>query len=162
MPILNNERHERFCQAIAAGISQTQAYIAAGFRSQSGKGAAQSASRLRRKPRIAERIAELRRIQDMSRVAAIVQAAVQQGCTLQNHLSMMARLRDEAREIGQLGAAINAEKNRGVALGYYATRNEHGNPGDFANLSDEALRKKFAEKIAQLEAEKATAKGSSG
>jgi hypothetical protein len=69
MPILNNERHERFCQAIAAGMSQTQAYIDAGFRCESGKGVAQSASRLRRKPHIGQRIAELRRIQDMSRVA---------------------------------------------------------------------------------------------
>jgi len=69
MPILSNERHERFCQAIAAGMSQTQAYIDAGFRCKSGKGAAQSASRLRRKPHILQRITELRRIQDTSRVA---------------------------------------------------------------------------------------------
>jgi hypothetical protein len=34
MPILNNERHERFCQAIAAGMSQTQAYI---YRPESGQ-----------------------------------------------------------------------------------------------------------------------------
>ncbi len=32
MPVLTNERHERFCQGIAAGRSQTQAYIEAGFR----------------------------------------------------------------------------------------------------------------------------------
>src|SRR5262245_43423116 len=69
MPILKNERHERFCQAIAAGMSQTDAYICAGFRAKPGKGAAQSASRLRKQPHIAERLAELGRIKDMSRVA---------------------------------------------------------------------------------------------
>ena len=68
MPILNNERHERFCQGIAAGMSQTQAYLAAGFQCQ-GTGAAQCAHKLRKKARIAERLAELARIQDMTRVA---------------------------------------------------------------------------------------------
>ncbi len=69
MPVLTNERHERFCQGIAAGRSQTQAYIEAGFRCESGKGAAQSAHRLRKKPHIAERLAELGRIRDMTQVA---------------------------------------------------------------------------------------------
>jgi phage terminase small subunit len=69
MPKLNNERHERFCQGLAAGMNQTQAYIAAGFRSQPGAGAAQSASRLRRNPVVAARVLELGRIQDMSRYA---------------------------------------------------------------------------------------------
>src|SRR5690348_387188 len=68
MPILNNERHERFCQSIAAGMSQTQAYLAAGFQCQ-GTGAAQCAHKLRKKAHIAERLAELGRIRDMTRVA---------------------------------------------------------------------------------------------
>ena len=68
MPVLTNERHERFCQGIAAGMSQTQAYIAAGFSCAPGRGAAQAAHKLRRKPHIAERIAELGRIKDMSRI----------------------------------------------------------------------------------------------
>ena len=68
MPVLTNERHERFCQAIAVGMNQTPAYIAAGFGARPGRGAAQAAYKLRRKPDVAECIAELGRFRDMRRI----------------------------------------------------------------------------------------------
>jgi phage terminase small subunit len=56
MPALPNLRHEHFAVLVGGGTPTTQAYLAAGF---SGKGAAQSASRLVRVAAVANRIAEL-------------------------------------------------------------------------------------------------------
>lgn len=56
MPVLKNQRHEKFAQRIAKGDAATKAYIAAGF---SPKAAKQNASRLRENEVIGERIAEL-------------------------------------------------------------------------------------------------------
>jgi phage terminase small subunit len=57
MPVLSNHRHEQFAQALVSGrLNATQAYVSAGY---SGKGAAVSASRLRRKANVAARIQEL-------------------------------------------------------------------------------------------------------
>jgi hypothetical protein len=63
MAILKNQRHETFAALIAAGKSATDAYVSAGFSAgrdgDTKRGAAQSASRLRRSPRVSARIAEL-------------------------------------------------------------------------------------------------------
>ena len=54
---LQNIRHEKFAQLIAAGAIASKAYEEAGF---SPNGAAQGAERLGSKPAVAERIEELR------------------------------------------------------------------------------------------------------
>jgi len=53
---LKNDRHERFAKLVASGKPAADSYIKAGFRQ---RGAAQSASRLRRNTLVANRIAEL-------------------------------------------------------------------------------------------------------
>jgi hypothetical protein len=53
---LKNPRHEHFASLVAGGMTGTEAYSACGF---TGKGTAQSASRLLKKPAVATRIAEL-------------------------------------------------------------------------------------------------------
>src|SRR5260221_13533280 len=40
MPIIKNPRHERFAQELAAGKTQAEAYIAAGFSANGARGAA--------------------------------------------------------------------------------------------------------------------------
>ena len=57
MPALKNMRHELFCQGLVSGLSQTRAYIAAGY---SERGAKQSAARLLNNPNVRSRLAELR------------------------------------------------------------------------------------------------------
>jgi phage terminase small subunit len=54
---LKNIRHEKFCQGIVRGLSQTKAYTAAGY---SKRGAKQSAARLRNNPDVRSRASELR------------------------------------------------------------------------------------------------------
>ena len=58
MPRLKNQRHERFAQNIAKGMSATQAYIQAGYKAR-GNSAEVNASRLLRNAQVHERIAEL-------------------------------------------------------------------------------------------------------
>jgi phage terminase small subunit len=57
MPALKNIRHEKFCQGIVSGLSQTKAYASAGY---SERGAKQSAARLLNNAAVRSRIAELR------------------------------------------------------------------------------------------------------
>lgn len=57
MPILENARHERFARNYATHRNGTKAYIAAGYKD--GPGAAVSATRMLKNPKIAARIEEL-------------------------------------------------------------------------------------------------------
>ena len=41
--------------------------------------------------------------------------------------------------IATAGPAIMAEKNIGLAMGYYIERHEHGKAGDYDNLSDQEV-----------------------
>lgn len=59
-------RHEIFAQAIARGLKPHEAYLEAGY---SGKGAYQGADRLKRKPDVAARIAEL--LEENDRLASL-------------------------------------------------------------------------------------------
>lgn len=52
-----NPKHEAFCQAVASGLSLTQAYIRAGY---AEKGAGQNGERLMKNDEIAKRVDELR------------------------------------------------------------------------------------------------------
>jgi hypothetical protein len=55
-PVLNNQRRELFCQSLVQGLTQTQAYINAGF---SAKSAESAASRLAKNVKVKSRIVEL-------------------------------------------------------------------------------------------------------
>ena len=67
MPILLNPRWEQFAQGIVARRPSTRAYVDAGF---SPQGAAQAAHKLLRHPQVADRIAELRRMQRQAEIIA--------------------------------------------------------------------------------------------
>lgn len=56
MPVLKNQRHEKFARNVAKGMSATQAYIDAGY---SAKGADVSASRLLGKASVRARVSAL-------------------------------------------------------------------------------------------------------
>jgi len=54
LPILNNPRHERFAQGLAAGKSASVAYVEAGFKANDG-----NASTLKGNQKVQDRVAEL-------------------------------------------------------------------------------------------------------
>jgi len=78
MAILNNPKHERFAQEMAAGKSATDAYTAAGYRPDR-----KNAAKLRQRDDVSRRIAELLTTRDeMARAAtekAIEELAIDRG-----------------------------------------------------------------------------------
>lgn len=59
MPVLDNPKHELFAQSIAKGMSQREAYRAAGYASKSDAAADANAARLISGDRVAARVVEL-------------------------------------------------------------------------------------------------------
>jgi phage terminase small subunit len=60
MPILPNQRHERFAKHIVAGNTAAESYRHAGFKCGTESSVYSSASKLQRHPQVAQRIAELK------------------------------------------------------------------------------------------------------
>jgi hypothetical protein len=101
MPACKTERQERFAHFIAQGMSQIDAYEAAGY-SRCGKAASLAA----RKPGVAARVQELR-------YKAVSRAQV----TLESLLEKAEDARVLAMQNGQPGAAILAIKEIGILSG---------------------------------------------
>jgi hypothetical protein len=59
--------------------------------------------------------------------------------TVELHMEKLRELRDEARERGQLSAAINAECLRGKLRGFYVKQIETGDTGDFSRMTNAEL-----------------------
>lgn len=148
MPALKNSQHERFVLELLAGATQTDAYIAAGYKVKNAGAAAAAASRLLKQPEIAERLEELKKSAEK---AAIDDTSL----TLAEHMSMLRLLRDEARAEGKLQAAIAAEVKRGELRRFYIKQVETGAPGEFSELSDDELEQELEAAIrARQEASK--------
>lgn len=145
MPALKNSQHERFVLELLAGQTQTDAYLAAGYKVKTPGAAAAAASRLLKQPEISERLEELKK----STEKAVVDDTA---LTLSEHMAMLRLLRDEARSEGKLQAAIQAEVKRGELRKFYIKQVESGKPGDFADVSDEELDKFLAENLGDIQA----------
>jgi hypothetical protein len=94
MTALKNARHEVFAQGIAKGLTQSEAYIRAGY---GEKGARQNASRLIANDCIARRIGELQ-----------AGAARKHEINVDKLTEMLVADRELARAEGQASAAVSA------------------------------------------------------
>jgi phage terminase small subunit len=102
-------KREKFAQGVASGMSQADAYRSAfNVDKSTAKSVQELASRLMADVKVRSRVAELR--------APVVEKV---GVTLEGHLSCLADLREDARNVGQYSAAISAEIARGKAAGVY-------------------------------------------
>ncbi len=101
-------KQQRFIDAYLVKPHAEQAALAAGY---SPRSVRKSASQVLGKTRhiIAARLAE---------------AAERANITLDSHIATLAQLRDTANALGQMGAAVTAETNRGKAAGLYVERSE--------------------------------------
>ena len=118
MPGLSPQR-EKFAQAVASGMNQSDAYRAA-YKVRNGTKLSSvnvNASKLMNDAKVAQRVAELR--------APIVKNVQ---VTLENHLRDLMALRNLATKEKQMSAAINAEIARGKACGLYVEKLQHSNP----------------------------------
>lgn len=124
MPVLKNARHEAFCQAVAKGKTQEEAYAAAGY-----KPSRHHASRLATKGNVVARVSEIK-----SRVAEKVEWGAAE------RIEMLRRIADahEAKDPRVTVSAI-AETNR-MTGAYAPVKQEIDLRTTYTDLSDDELR----------------------
>lgn len=109
MPVLPNQRHEAFAQALAKGKTADEAYALAGFKPNRG-----NAATLKAKQSILDRVAELQ-----NKVAAKVEVTIE---------SLAAEL-DEARELAKGGnqpsAMVSATLGKAKLFGLIIDKKQH-------------------------------------
>ncbi len=121
MPILKNPKHELFCQRLAAGMGQTEAYEAAGY-----TGDRKNASRLATSGDIGRRVAEL-----LTKSATTTESAISAKQRfiakawekVADAVDLMAP--EDAADIKALvDSALNAEKDQRVVDGGVSDRQD--------------------------------------
>ena len=98
----------------------------------------EAASKFFRQAKVRTRILQLQ-----AQVAS--QSVTAAALILDAHMEELRELRDEARQRGQLSAAIQAEVKRGELLRFYVKQVESGDAGEFSRMTDEELREFIAE-----------------
>jgi len=134
--MIANPRHEHFALLVAGGTRARDAYIRAGF---TGKGAAQSASRLAKTPAVANRITELgRAISDALGNGIAMRANVDREWVR----DMLKRNALAAFEERNRNAVNRAAELLGRELGMFADARQAGPEwdGDLTKLTDAQLR----------------------
>jgi hypothetical protein len=114
MPVLKNQKHERFAQAVALGMSAAKAYRQHVAVDPDAKASVidPEASKLANDPKISPRILELR-----EKVAAKVESKF--AMTKDKWLDELAAIAAEARQTGDFSAASGALAHIGKASAYF-------------------------------------------
>ena len=122
-------QQEAFAQAVASGLSQSDAYRKAYKVKPTTKAETSqaNASRLMADSKVSARVAELR-----APVAAKAQI------TLEGHLDDLKTLRDAALKAEQYSAAISAEVARGKAAGVHVEKSELAHTGSIGFILEVA------------------------
>lgn len=108
MPMLDNQRHERFAQALAAGMSQTEAYAEAGYSPDRS-----NATRLTANDSIVTRVTELQQ-----------RAAAGLVITRQYLLERQHGLMEKAEADAEYAAANTALRQLATLAGLYTEQSE--------------------------------------
>ena len=108
-----NSKQRKFCKEYLKGQTATEAAIKAGYTKDRKGAKTQGSVLLNHNPVVRNYLIELE-------IAASERDAV----SLENHLSTLHDLREEAKDQGQISAAITAEVHRGKAGGLYIDRRE--------------------------------------
>ena len=134
MPLLENAKHERFAQALAAGKNAVAAYEFAGYRRNRGH-----ASTLRKNPKLLKRVDEILETQGQIQVRGALAAIERARLTKTIVMDMLIADRELARQNGQSSAAIRATELLGKELGMFVQRtdNRHVVERRFSELSAE-------------------------
>lgn len=111
MPVLSNQRHERFAQELAKGKTATEAYALAGYKPDDG-----NAARLTGNDRVQERLAEL---QGKAAERALV--------TIETITAELDEDRELARKLGMPAAAVTAVMGKAKLHGLLVDRSENVN-----------------------------------
>jgi hypothetical protein len=120
MPPLDNAKHERFAQALAAGKHAVDAYEVAGYRRNRGH-----ASTLRKDPKLLKRVDEILETRGQIQGRGALAAIERVGLTKTAVMDMLLADRELARKNGQSSAAIRATELLGIELGMFTTRSDN-------------------------------------
>jgi hypothetical protein len=122
MAPLRNQRHERFCLALAEGHSIAESYALAGYSKNTG-----NASRLNANECVQARVAELQ-----------AQTAASTKITIESICQELADATAVAKSKGQAQAMVSASALRAKLAGLMIERHEVGEPGSFDGLTTTA------------------------
>ena len=108
-----NAKQKKFCREYIKGLTATDAAMKAGYTKDRKGAKTQGSVLLNHNPVVRNYLIEL----EMS-------LAERDAVSLESHLSTLHDLREEAKDQGQISAAITAEVHRGKAGGLYIDRRE--------------------------------------
>ena len=108
-----NSKQKKFCREYLKGQTATQAAIKAGYTKDRKGAKTQGSVLLNHNPVVRNYLIELE-----------MALAERDAVSLESHLSTLHDLREEAKDQGQISAAITAEVHRGKAGGLYIDRRE--------------------------------------
>jgi hypothetical protein len=145
MPALPNPRHEHFAVLIAGGTPPTQAYLAAGF---SGRGTAQSASRLARVAAVAKRIADLQERALLDRDKVLKSGTINLVALRERVLKNLVSLAELSRAEKKYATSVRCEQLLGQAAGLFTEARAPEWDGDINKLTA-AQRQKFQHTMEQ-------------
>lgn len=146
MAELSNERWEKFCQFVASGFSQRQAYIKAGFNDSRS-----NAAQLAKRDYIKARIKELK--EQNFKVRNRIQEEIENNIIKQETLTrswVLDRLIENAIHCmtnNQRAAANRSLELLGKELGMFIDRSEVHTTGELAKLTDEELLNRLKEEM---------------
>ena len=129
MPALTNTRQERFCVLLSQGVPAPQAYEKVGYKPDSG-----NAINLMKRPKIAQRLTELRQALAEAEHESSKYAAEALGITKESLIAKYESIAEDARADGQHSAAVSAYKEVSILSGHRIERQEIGAPDDFAAI----------------------------
>jgi phage terminase small subunit len=140
MPVLSNERHEKFAQFLAMGKKRIEAHELAGYTPSRA-----NSSTLANQQHIKARVAELQgRAAEIAIQVAQVTTGISKSWVLE-------QLRDNAlkglKQKNGSAVANRALELIGREIGMFVDRVEQGKPGDFAHLSDEELDAQMTQRL---------------
>lgn len=160
MSSLLNPKHEMFAQGLARGQSAVEAYIAAGFKPNSG-----NACTLKAKESIIKRVSAIlsdrEKIQELATQRAVTELAIDKKWVLTRLVTNVERamqnepvLDSEGKPTGDYryeGSVANrALELVGKELGMFIDRHEVGRPGEFEDMTPAQLRSFITEESAEL------------
>jgi hypothetical protein len=115
MPVLKNPKHEHFAQALAKGMTQEAAYIAAGYRPNKS-----AASRLAENVNLCERVAELQQ--------AVAERSIWDAARIVDNLARYAEKGEQLNEAAGLSVARASMMDVAKLLGLVVDKKENAGP----------------------------------
>ena len=129
MSALTNVRQERFCVLLSQGIPAPKAYQQVGYKPDSG-----NAINLMKRPKIAQRLTELRQALAEAERESTRYAVEALGVTKEGLIAKYESIAEDARAAGQHNTAVNAYKEVSILSGHRVERQEIGAANEFAAI----------------------------